>query len=148
MAPALEGFVCALRAVLIGSRHVSRSTVCNHWHQEAQWRHGMDTGLLASSGDSQTFYMFSARDAGKVKRIRNFADIQVAPCTVSGKVTGAALPAQAWLEDDATITENAYTALQAKYGWQMVLLDFFSKLSGNFNKRQLLGFSVSSISED
>ena len=103
---------------------------------------------LASGGDSQTFYAFSARDAGKVKRIRNFADIQVAPCTVSGKVTGAAFRAHAWLEDDATISDNAYTALRAKYGWQMVLLDFFSKLSGNFNKRQLLGFSVSSINED
>lgn len=100
---------------------------------------------FAAFGDAQTLYVFSAGAAGKVKRIRNFADIQVAPCNVSGKVTGAIVPAQAWLEDDATICENAYAALRAKYGWQMVLLDFFSKLSGSFNKRQLLGLSISSV---
>jgi PPOX class probable F420-dependent enzyme len=89
------------------------------------------------------YYLFSAGAAGKVKRVRNYADIQVAPCTVSGKITGPAAGATAGLEDDEGISTQAYQALRAKYGWQMAVLDFFSKLSGNYHKRQLIGFSLS-----
>jgi hypothetical protein len=49
---------------------------------------------------------------------------------------------EAWLECGADQCIEAYVALRHKYGWQMALLDFFSKLSGNFNKRQVLGFSI------
>ncbi len=98
---------------------------------------------MACLESKNAFYLFSAGAAGKVKRVRNYAEIQVAPCTVSGKITGPAAPATAWLEDDADVSAKAYQALRAKYGWQMAVLDFFSKLSGNFNKRQLIGFSLS-----
>ena len=98
---------------------------------------------MAFLESKNAYYLFSAGAAGKVKRVRNYADIQVAPCTVSGKITGPAAQATAWLEGDADIGEAAYKALRAKYGWQMAILDFFSKLSGNYKKRQLIGFSPS-----
>ena len=81
---------------------------------------------------------FSAGEAGKVKRLRNFSDIQVKPCTASGKPLGDATPGAARLTTDANECAEAYQALYAKYGWQMKALDFVSRLSGNFHKRQVL----------
>ena len=40
---------------------------------------------MACLESKNAFYLFSAGAAGKVKRVRNYAEIQVAPCTVSGK---------------------------------------------------------------
>lgn len=98
---------------------------------------------MAFLESKDAYYLFSAGAAGKVKRVRNYADIAVAPCTVSGKITGPAAEATAWLEEDKNVGAEAYRALRAKYGWQMAVLDFFSKLGGNYNKRQLIGFSLS-----
>jgi hypothetical protein len=60
---------------------------------------------------------------------------------VSGKITGESFTAKGWLENDEKKIRRAYRALRSKYGWQMHLLDFFSKLSGNYQKRQWIGFS-------
>ena len=81
---------------------------------------------------------FSAGGAGKVKRLRNFSEIQVKPCTVSGKPLGCATPGTARLTADADECAEAYQALHSKYGCQMRALDFVSRLSGNFQKRQVL----------
>ena len=94
------------------------------------------------------YYLFSAGAAGKVKRLRNYPEIQVAPCTVSGKITGPIVKAKAWLENDAAISAKAYQALRRKYGWQMAVLDLFSKLGGNFHQRQLIGFSITEPAAD
>ena len=50
---------------------------------------------MAFLESKNAYYLFSAGAAGKVKRVRNYADIQVAPCTVSGKITGPAAHATA-----------------------------------------------------
>ena len=97
---------------------------------------------FAACGAEGAFYVFSAGAAGKVKRIRNYQDIQIAPCTASGKILGQSVLGKAWLEDGSEQSRDAYAALKLKYGWQMAVLDLFSKLSGNFSKRQLLGFSL------
>ena len=99
------------------------------------------TPVWFASAD-ETYYVFSAGSAGKVKRLRNFSNIQVAPCTVSGKITGESFKARGWLEDDVEKIRLAHRALRCKYGWQMHLLDFFSKLGGNYQKRQWIGFSL------
>ena len=101
----------------------------------------MDSVWFALADD--IYYVFSASSAGKVKR-RNFSSIQVAPCTVSGKITGESFRARGWLEDDVEKIRLAHRALRRKYGWQMYLLDFLSRLSGNFHKRQWIGFSLHS----
>lgn len=81
---------------------------------------------------------FSGGNAGKVKRLRNFSEIQVKPCTVSGKPLGCATFGTARLTTEADECTEAYQALHSKYGWQMRALDFVSRLSGNFQKRQVL----------
>ncbi len=97
---------------------------------------------FAQCAGAGAFYAFSAGAAGKVKRIRNYQDVQIAPCTASGKILQQSVVGRAWLESGAEQCSAAYVALRQKYGWQMMLLDFFSKLGGNFDKRQVLGFSI------
>ena len=83
------------------------------------------------------YYLFSAADAGKVKRLRNFSQSQVAACTVSGKLTGEWLDTEAELLDDEG-EAVALKALHAKYGWQMKITDLMSKLSGKYNERKYI----------
>ncbi|MEH6589963.1 MAG: PPOX class F420-dependent oxidoreductase [Halioglobus sp.] len=85
--------------------------------------------------DGDDYYLFSAKDAGKVKRLRNFSQCTMAACTVNGKVTGESMDGQAYLLTTAAEEKTALAALHRKYGWQMKMADFFSKLSGKYNKR-------------
>ena len=49
--------------------------------------------------DGDTLYAFSTKDAGKVKRLRNSSRARIAPCTVTGKVTGDWADAEAFVRD-------------------------------------------------
>lgn len=85
--------------------------------------------------EDDTFYLFSARDAGKVKRLRNSGKSRMAACTVTGRVTGEWVDSSATLlEEDADI-KQALGALRRKYGWQMLMTDFLSTLSGKMRQR-------------
>jgi PPOX class probable F420-dependent enzyme len=87
------------------------------------------------AGADGVFYVFSAPEVGKVKRIRANGRVRLAACNYRGVVAGPWLEAQARLVDDpATITE-ALRLLRAKYGWQMWLLDVMAKLGGRFEQR-------------
>lgn len=89
------------------------------------------------AGDATTLYMFSAGDAGKVKRLRNFSECRVAPCTLTGKPLEDGQDATATLidGDDAA---RAHRALVAKYGWQMRLLDIGASLAGRKKTRAFI----------
>lgn len=52
--------------------------------------------------------------AGKYKRLRNFPEVRVAPCTMRGKPTGPAVAATARLLDGAE-AEQARSALARRY---------------------------------
>ena len=82
-----------------------------------------------------SYYVFSAGDAGKVKRLRNFSESRVAPCTVSGRVTGDWIDTRAYLLDDPGDQAIALRALRRKYGWQMAIGDIFSTLTGKMGRR-------------
>ncbi|MFZ0761172.1 MAG: PPOX class F420-dependent oxidoreductase [Candidatus Sulfotelmatobacter sp.] len=45
--------------------------------------------------DSDKLYVMTRSDMGKVKRIRNRPQVEVAPCTIRGKVTGPEFAASA-----------------------------------------------------
>jgi hypothetical protein len=87
-------------------------------------------------------YVFSAGDAGKVKRLRNSPKARVAPCDVRGKVLGEWADAQAFLVDDAVEIKAAHGALLERYGWQMRLLDCGAKLGGRYDKRAFIRIEV------
>lgn len=97
---------------------------------------------FAAANDA--FYVFSAGDAGKVKRIRAGSRARVAPCDVRGTVRGEWQDASARLVTEAAEIRTAYGALYRKYGFLMAVTDFFAKLNGRYGRRQLIAVSLSS----
>ena len=80
--------------------------------------------------ENSVLYIYSAPDAGKVKRIRNNPKVRVAPCTFRGDLRGA------WVDARASICESSEAAhgqdlLRRKYGWLKILGDYFSRLRGH-----------------
>jgi len=84
------------------------------------------------------FYVFTAAGSGKVKRLRNDRRIRAAPCGPRGRLRGEWIEGQARRIEDPAIERAAYAALLAKYGWQMRVLNFFSRLSGRIEERAIL----------
>jgi PPOX class probable F420-dependent enzyme len=87
-------------------------------------------------------YVFTEGAAGKVKRLRANPAIRIAPCGVRGALKGAWLPGKARRVEDAATVAAAYRALRHKYGLQMKLLDFFSRLAGRIDQRAILELEV------
>ena len=86
-------------------------------------------------------YVFSAGDAGKVKRLRNFAKARVAPCDVRGKVLGDWQDAKAHILS-SQVDNIAHQALLKKYGWMMKSMDFFADLGGRKSTRAYIEITL------
>jgi len=84
------------------------------------------------------YYVFSAGEAGKVKRLRNSSKARVAPCDVRGKLLGTWSDAKATIVADEAEKQAAHAALVKQYGWQMRLLDCGAKLGGRYHKRAFI----------
>jgi len=97
---------------------------------------------FAQEDDRNSFYIFSAGEAGKVKRIRNFSSVKVAICDVRGSLEGEWNSAQAELIDEEESKIRAYRYLHKKYGLTIRIFDFFSKLFGKYKKRQVIKFKI------
>ncbi|MBI4695000.1 MAG: PPOX class F420-dependent oxidoreductase [Gammaproteobacteria bacterium] len=95
---------------------------------------------IAVAGDRA--YVFSAADAGKVKRLRRDARVKLAACSARGAVRGAWGAGRGTIVDDPATLARAYAALHAKYGWQMRLGDFFSKLTGRYHRRAMIEITL------
>ncbi|MEV0680499.1 PPOX class F420-dependent oxidoreductase [Actinosynnema sp. NPDC050436] len=63
----------------------------------------------------ETIHVWSAADAGKVKRIRNNGDVTIAPCDFRGNPTGEATTARAALLDERGSDETR-SLIARKYG--------------------------------
>lgn len=98
----------------------------------------VDTPVWFASESPSVHYIFSAAEAGKVKRLRHTARVQVTRCNASGSALGAWQDAEGFLVDTTDESARAYELLQQKYGWQMTLTNFFSRLSGRINNRQVI----------
>jgi len=92
--------------------------------------------------DGERFYVFTEADSGKMKRLRNDERVRLSGCDWRGKVRGPAFAGRARRRDDAETVERAYAALRRKYGWQMRLTDFFSRLAGRIGGRAILEIEV------
>ncbi len=73
-------------------------------------------------------YVVTQAESGKVKRIRNNPQVQIAPCDVRGGLKGDPMPARARL-----LSEEAFPAadraLTRKYGLLKRLFDLFQRRS-------------------
>jgi PPOX class probable F420-dependent enzyme len=95
---------------------------------------------FAASGNR--LYVFTAGESGKVKRLRHSSRARVAPCDARGRVSGPWRDATARLVDDRGAIVRARAALHAKYGWQLVLLDFGARLTGRIQRRAWIEVAV------
>jgi PPOX class probable F420-dependent enzyme len=84
------------------------------------------------------FYVFTAAGSGKVKRLKNDQRTRAAPCGPRGRLRGEWIEGQARRIENPALERAAYAALLAKYGWQMRVLNFFSRLSGKIEERAIL----------
>ena len=89
-------------------------------------------------------YVFSAGDAGKVKRLRADSAARVAVCDLRGKLLGPWHAAEAVLVHDAQEVKRAHAALRAKYGWQMRLADLGARLTGKVGRRAYIRITMTS----
>jgi PPOX class probable F420-dependent enzyme len=83
-------------------------------------------------------YAFSEAKAGKMKRLNNDGRLRVAACNVRGAVHGDWLEGTGRRVDDPRTIDAAYAALLAKYGWQMRVTNWFSRLAGRIDNRAVI----------
>jgi uncharacterized protein len=69
----------------------------------------------------ETIYIGTRADAGKLKRLRRSGRVTLAPCTYSGKVTGAMIAGNARILTEPLECTAASTALAKKYGVMLPL---------------------------
>ena len=91
----------------------------------------------------EKLYVFTAGEPGKVKRLRHSPRVRVAPCDARGGVQGAWRDGIGRIVTDARVIARAQGALRAKYGWQMWLLDRFSRLTGRIRRRAWIEIELS-----
>jgi PPOX class probable F420-dependent enzyme len=72
-----------------------------------------------------TLYVYTDATAGKVKRIRNNAQVQMALCTMRGRVTGPTMIGVARIVTDPQEQARVQAALDAKYWLARRLLSLF-----------------------
>jgi hypothetical protein len=70
--------------------------------------------------------------------LRNFNDVTVAPCTVTGKPLGEAISGRAIIFESEKDIATAHSALLKHYGWTMRMADLGSWLTGKINKRKFI----------
>jgi len=97
---------------------------------------------IAGAGDR--FFVFSAGDAGKVKRIRARRRVRLARCDVRGRVSSGWLEGEARIVTDSATTARAYAALRQKYGLRMWVADLLSKATGRYGARAVLEIRLAS----
>jgi PPOX class probable F420-dependent enzyme len=85
--------------------------------------------------DGGEFFVFSAGNAGKVKRLRNSSRARLAVCDARGGSVGEWHDADAFLVEEPAEVARALGALRRKYGWQMWLADAGARLTGRFDQR-------------
>ena len=102
----------------------------------------VDTPVWCAGDENERLYVFSAGNAGKVKRLRNNHAAQLAVCDFGGKLLDDWVDARAEVVDDAAELAVALAALRNKYGWSMKLADLGAKLTGKFNRRAYIRIAL------
>jgi len=79
--------------------------------------------------------VFSAGDAGKVKRIRATPRVRIAACDVRGNIQSAWMEARARILLDSALIVEVRKALLRKYGLLMRLFDVMATITGRIRRR-------------
>jgi PPOX class probable F420-dependent enzyme len=102
---------------------------------------GVKTPVWSAPLDGR-LVIFTDGTSYKVKRIGRNPKVRVAACGARGAVHGPWYDGQCRILEDAAEIERALGALRRKYGWQMLVGNFFSRLTGRFGRRKYLEVTV------
>jgi uncharacterized protein len=112
----------------MGDNFDSRKMVCMAIPREIQGQKYISLATIRKNGDAvytpvwfgeegEKLFVMSRSDSGKYKRIRNNAQVRVAPCTIRGKITGpqfsaigVLLPPEEWPRARRTIQKKYWLA--------------------------------------
>ncbi len=86
-----------------------------------------------------TLFVRTEAQSGKVKRIRNNAQVRIAPCDMRGGVKGDWVSATAQLVEDESTPAQIDQMLNKKYGLMKSAFDLMGKL----NKREYKTIKIS-----
>lgn len=90
---------------------------------------------FVTAPQGEIHHVFTNIHSGKVKRIKNFSEVDVAVCDWRGRLLGDWQPARAELVAE---TDAIYAAFLSKYGLIYRVFDFFSRLGGKHKERQII----------
>jgi PPOX class probable F420-dependent enzyme len=94
-----------------------------------------------AAAEGESLYLFSNAAAGKVKRLRNSSRAAIAPCTATGTVTGAQLPAAAFnLASDQM--PKVWKLLTKKYGMAVRLFMAYDRARALLRMQPSAGIEV------
>jgi PPOX class probable F420-dependent enzyme len=83
---------------------------------------------FAQEGDK--LYITTQAQSGKIKRLRHTPDVEIAPCTVRGEITGESMSAKARIHEAGSPEgKHADALLNKKYGIQKRLFGLMSLFS-------------------
>ncbi|MEV6242115.1 PPOX class F420-dependent oxidoreductase [Lentzea sp. NPDC051838] len=71
---------------------------------------------VAPGPTEDVIYAWSAKDTGKVKRIRRSGDVEIGPCDLRGNPKGPSIKARARLMDDDA-SDDVRSRIVKKYGF-------------------------------
>jgi PPOX class probable F420-dependent enzyme len=94
------------------------------------------------AGDQGKLYAFTDGTSAKMKRLGVTDRIRIAACNASGAVKGEYAEGRAHRVDSPAIVERAMSALSRKYGWQLALLNLFSRLFGRIGRRAIIEITL------
>ena len=94
------------------------------------------------------YCIFSAGNAGKVKRLRSSSQARIAVCGPRGELKGPWHDAQARVLDSPADIERTLAALRRKYGVAMWVADVLARLTGRMKHRAYLRVQLNTQDSD
>ena len=95
---------------------------------------------------SGTIYVESGANAGKLKRIRHTARVTLAPCTISGKLTGSEFEGEARILNESQEIIAAREAMSQKYRLMRTLYYFLLNTVSTIQRKPKLNLVYITIS--
>ena len=100
------------------------------------------TPVWFASGSHNRLYVFSSKNAGKIKRIRSNAATEITECNWRGRDLKTWEPARSFIVSDPIEENDAYKALVKKYKLQMHVVNLLSWISGRIKKRSVIKIEI------
>ncbi len=94
------------------------------------------------AADGDRLLVYTNGTSGKVKRIRKRGRVRLAACDVRGRLRGDWVDGPARMLDEPVARDRGLDALVRKYGWQMKLALFASRLSGRYPDRAVIEIRI------